>query len=163
MKINPEQREYLRSMLGEERTRAIEAKAEEQLFAGPVERMGLDPETAVEIEVSGPQVARLQHELAGELRQVEGLQVEEYVRKAFDIPQLVYLAGAVGGVIQGLEVLRKWWRTKEQSGEKVTIVIRSRRIGEVYVSADQAEEAHRVLVDLIRLLATEESERESEG
>jgi len=123
--------------------------SEEGVFAGPVSWMGLDPENTVEIEISGPAATHLAAELDAELRQVDGLEVCQYIRKAFDIPQLVYFAGAVGGILQGLDILYHWYVTKHTKGEGVTIVIRTKRSGEIELDPKEARRLFRQLKDLL--------------
>ncbi len=106
MTLADEQKRFLTKILGEQRVRDIEEQMAERLFSGPVELMhDLNPDQLVEVEIQGERSTALQRELAEELEGIAGLETKLYSRKALDIPQIIYLAGATGGIIQGIDIV----------------------------------------------------------
>jgi hypothetical protein len=107
-------------------------------FSIPIEWLGgmdLEPDETLEIEVAGSNSAGNHHELATELSRVPDVEMVLYERKAFDIPQLIYLAGAVGGMLQGIDVAARWLSAKREKQRDVRLTIRTTQ-GKVELDAD---------------------------
>jgi len=122
------------------------------IFSAQIDLVGLDPNRTLEVEIAGPKANFLQHELATELGGIAGLEVHPVGRRAVDISQLVYLAGASGGIIQGIDVLWRWYSTKRQKGDVLNLTIRTTRGGELRLTATSLKEARRLLDDLQSIL-----------
>ncbi len=120
-------------------------------FSIPLDWVGMADDEALEIELrSDDQTVHLQHELAQELRQLPELKVEEFVRKAIDIPQLIYIAGAAGGIAQGIDVICRWYRVKRESDKNIHITIRTAE-GQADLSTDSLEDAKELAKKLTRV------------
>jgi hypothetical protein len=87
--------------------------ASEVQFSGPVEWMGIDPHTVMELEVSPPGEA-WGWKVIEELRRAQGVEFREYGRKGADLPTLFYLAGATHYVIAVLVQLWELAQHKRQ-------------------------------------------------
>lgn len=92
-------------------------------FSVPLELLHLHPDETLEVEVAGPTATWDQLELGRELKAIPALEATLVERKAIDIPQLIYLAGAAGGVLQGIDVIARWLKAKRDSKHAVRITI----------------------------------------
>jgi hypothetical protein len=121
-------------------------------FSIPLDWVEMTADEVVEVEVSGEDTVRVQHDLAEHLRQLPELRVKEFVRKTFDIPQLVYIAGAAGGgaggIVQAIDVIWGWYRATREK-KNVRIVIRTAE-GQVVLNAETIDAARKLAEKLDR-------------
>ncbi|MDP8921701.1 MAG: hypothetical protein M3O34_02360 [Chloroflexota bacterium] len=123
-------------------------------FTAPVERMGLDADTIVEVGIaSGTESVRDQSELERELQAIEGLETRQYARKGGGFEQLVFLAGASASIVPALDVVWRWYRARRysQGRNRVEVTLRSRRSGELRLSAHDEAEARALVQKLQRM------------
>src|SRR3954463_16062970 len=100
-------------------------RADAPEFVVPPARLGFTPERTLEVAVRGVHMSKLRCEIDRHLGCVEGLRSQQWGRRAFDTPELIYLEGSPEALLAGVDVIWRWYRSLFPSQGEISMTIRA--------------------------------------
>lgn len=130
----------------------------ERTFLTPITELILDDfdlteEEVMEVAIFNNAVSPARNALSEELSNVNGLIVSGYLVKSFDFPQIIFLAGSIGSLLSGAEVIERVLNHFLESEEHVRLEVRTKKGGTLKLRTNNMEEARELLSQAARLVA----------